>query len=81
MIGSRRLPEELHNGTHENEQGERLFESLPPNDGPGNLWCQFHNEIDHIIFNRKYCLTDVSVVPKFYKTTRSTTSSSTASIA
>ncbi|VDP05417.1 unnamed protein product [Heligmosomoides polygyrus] len=24
------------------------------------------NEIDHIIFNRKYCLTDVSVVPKFY---------------
>ncbi|VDP05451.1 unnamed protein product [Heligmosomoides polygyrus] len=26
----------------------------------------FHNEIDHIIFNRKYCLTDVSVVPKFY---------------
>ncbi|VDO26573.1 unnamed protein product [Heligmosomoides polygyrus] len=27
---------------------------------------QFHNEIDHIIFNRKYCLTDVSVVPKFY---------------
>ncbi|VDP60962.1 unnamed protein product [Heligmosomoides polygyrus] len=27
---------------------------------------QFHNEIDHIIFNRKYCLTDVSVVPEFY---------------
>ncbi|VDP06458.1 unnamed protein product [Heligmosomoides polygyrus] len=27
---------------------------------------QFHNEIDHI-FNRKYCLTDVSVIPKFYK--------------
>ncbi|VDP13644.1 unnamed protein product [Heligmosomoides polygyrus] len=27
---------------------------------------QFHNEIDHIIFSRKYCLTDVSVVPKFY---------------
>ncbi|VDO91666.1 unnamed protein product [Heligmosomoides polygyrus] len=27
---------------------------------------QFHNEIDHIIFKRKYCLTDVSVVPKFY---------------
>ncbi|VDO75186.1 unnamed protein product [Heligmosomoides polygyrus] len=27
---------------------------------------QFHNEIDHIIFNRKYCLTDVSVFPKFY---------------
>ncbi|VDO65728.1 unnamed protein product [Heligmosomoides polygyrus] len=27
---------------------------------------QFHNEIDHIIFNRKYCLTDVSIVPNFY---------------
>ncbi|VDO37367.1 unnamed protein product [Heligmosomoides polygyrus] len=27
---------------------------------------QFYNEIDHIIFNRKYCLIDVSVVPKFY---------------
>ncbi|VDO68124.1 unnamed protein product [Heligmosomoides polygyrus] len=27
---------------------------------------QFHNEIDHIIFNSKYCLTDVFVVPKFH---------------
>ncbi|VDO20509.1 unnamed protein product [Heligmosomoides polygyrus] len=27
---------------------------------------RFHNGIDHIIFNRKYCLTDVSVVPKPY---------------
>ncbi|XGW08041.1 hypothetical protein V3C99_010845, partial [Haemonchus contortus] len=27
---------------------------------------QFHNEIDHIIFNRRFCLTDVAVVPKFY---------------
>ncbi|VDP62218.1 unnamed protein product, partial [Heligmosomoides polygyrus] len=27
---------------------------------------QFHNEIDNIIFNRKYCLADVSVVPNFY---------------
>uniref|UniRef100_W6N9A1 Craniofacial development protein 2 n=1 Tax=Haemonchus contortus TaxID=6289 RepID=W6N9A1_HAECO len=26
---------------------------------------QFHNEIDHIIFNRRCCLTD-AVVPKFY---------------
>ncbi|EYC27699.1 hypothetical protein Y032_0008g136 [Ancylostoma ceylanicum] len=25
-----------------------------------------HNEIDHIIVNRRYCLTDVGVVPKFY---------------
>ncbi|VDO96059.1 unnamed protein product [Heligmosomoides polygyrus] len=27
---------------------------------------QFHNEIDHITFNRRYCLTDLSVVPMFY---------------
>ncbi|VDO75331.1 unnamed protein product [Heligmosomoides polygyrus] len=27
---------------------------------------QFHNDIDQVIFNHKYCLTDVSVVPKFY---------------
>ncbi|VDO28128.1 unnamed protein product [Haemonchus placei] len=27
---------------------------------------QFHNEIDHIIFNRRFCLTDVAVVPMFY---------------
>uniref|UniRef100_A0A7I4XVW5 40S ribosomal protein S6 n=1 Tax=Haemonchus contortus TaxID=6289 RepID=A0A7I4XVW5_HAECO len=27
---------------------------------------QLHNEIGHIIFNRRFCLTDVAVVPKFY---------------
>ncbi|XGW24906.1 hypothetical protein V3C99_006392, partial [Haemonchus contortus] len=27
---------------------------------------QFHNEIDHIISNRRFCLTDVAVVQKFY---------------
>uniref|UniRef100_A0A7I5E5Z8 Endo/exonuclease/phosphatase domain-containing protein n=1 Tax=Haemonchus contortus TaxID=6289 RepID=A0A7I5E5Z8_HAECO len=27
---------------------------------------QFHNEIDHIIFNRRFYVTDVAVVPKFY---------------
>nr|CDJ90506.1 RNA-directed DNA polymerase (reverse transcriptase) domain containing protein [Haemonchus contortus] len=27
---------------------------------------QFHNEIDHIIFYRRFCLTDVAAVPKFY---------------
>uniref|UniRef100_A0A7I4Z1Y3 Reverse transcriptase domain-containing protein n=1 Tax=Haemonchus contortus TaxID=6289 RepID=A0A7I4Z1Y3_HAECO len=27
---------------------------------------QFHNEIDHIIFNQRFRLTDVAVVPKFY---------------
>ncbi|RCN49260.1 hypothetical protein ANCCAN_04675 [Ancylostoma caninum] len=25
-----------------------------------------HNEIDHIIVNRRFCLADVGVVPKFY---------------
>ncbi|VDO99550.1 unnamed protein product [Heligmosomoides polygyrus] len=53
-IGPRRSPEELHIGTHGlewNEQGERLSEFIIST---------------KIIFNRKYCLTDVSVVPKFY---------------
>ncbi|EYB99600.1 hypothetical protein Y032_0121g1029 [Ancylostoma ceylanicum] len=27
---------------------------------------EYHNEIDHIIVNRRYCLTGVGVVPKFY---------------
>ncbi|KAE9421373.1 hypothetical protein Angca_007273, partial [Angiostrongylus cantonensis] len=27
---------------------------------------EYHNEINHIIVNRKFCLTDVAVVPKFY---------------
>uniref|UniRef100_A0A0K0DE84 Endo/exonuclease/phosphatase domain-containing protein n=1 Tax=Angiostrongylus cantonensis TaxID=6313 RepID=A0A0K0DE84_ANGCA len=27
---------------------------------------EYHNEIDHIIVNRKFCLTEVAVVPKFY---------------
>ncbi|KAE9412709.1 hypothetical protein Angca_009429, partial [Angiostrongylus cantonensis] len=27
---------------------------------------EYHNEIDHIIVNRKFCLTDVAVAPKFY---------------
>uniref|UniRef100_A0A0K0CZR4 Endo/exonuclease/phosphatase domain-containing protein n=1 Tax=Angiostrongylus cantonensis TaxID=6313 RepID=A0A0K0CZR4_ANGCA len=27
---------------------------------------EYHNEIDHIIVNRKFCLTDVAVVLKFY---------------
>uniref|UniRef100_A0A7I4YX91 RNA-directed DNA polymerase from transposon BS n=1 Tax=Haemonchus contortus TaxID=6289 RepID=A0A7I4YX91_HAECO len=28
---------------------------------------QFHNEIDHIIFNRRFCLTDVAVVPNAWR--------------
>ncbi|XGW02721.1 hypothetical protein V3C99_014613 [Haemonchus contortus] len=27
---------------------------------------QFHNEIDHIIFKRSFCLTEVASAPKFY---------------
>nr|CDJ89230.1 Endonuclease exonuclease phosphatase domain containing protein [Haemonchus contortus] len=67
-------------GMEWNEQGERLFEfimsthtihvarssrsPLIPDMGvPGG---QFHNEIDHIVANQKFCLTDVAVVPKFY---------------
>ncbi|VDO96955.1 unnamed protein product [Heligmosomoides polygyrus] len=59
-IGPRRSPEKT---THRSPRFGK-----PPSlrwtwESPGG---QFHNEIDHIIFNRKYCLTDVSVVPKFY---------------
>ncbi|VDO78790.1 unnamed protein product [Heligmosomoides polygyrus] len=63
-IGPRRLPEELHIGTHGLEWNEQEA-SLPTMDLgiPGG---QIHNKIDHIIFNRKYCLTDVSGGPKFY---------------
>uniref|UniRef100_A0A7I4Y976 Reverse transcriptase domain-containing protein n=1 Tax=Haemonchus contortus TaxID=6289 RepID=A0A7I4Y976_HAECO len=63
-IGSRRTAEEHHIGTHGvewNEQGERLSEWTW--ESPGG---QFHNEIDRIIFNRRFCLTDVALVPKFY---------------
>ena len=65
-----------------NEQGERLSEFIMSTNTihgnsqfqkPSHLrWTwespdgQFHNEIDHIIFNRRFCLTDVAVVPKFY---------------
>ncbi|VDO29896.1 unnamed protein product, partial [Heligmosomoides polygyrus] len=42
--------------------------SLPTID-PGG---QFHNETDHIIYDRKYCLTDVSVFLKFYRGEKAT---------
>ncbi|VDO83171.1 unnamed protein product [Heligmosomoides polygyrus] len=61
-IGPRRSPEELHIGTHVlewNEQGEKLSEFIMSTKTiHGNSQFQkppsFHNEIDHIIFNRKY---------------------------
>ena len=69
-------------GVEWNEQGERLSEFIMTThtihgnsqfQKPSHLrWTwespggQFHNEIDHIIVNREFCLTDVAVVPKFY---------------
>ncbi|KAE9418521.1 hypothetical protein Angca_003439, partial [Angiostrongylus cantonensis] len=65
-----------------NEQGERLSEFIMATETiRGNSqfrkphrqrWTwespngEYHNEIDHIIVNRKSCLTDVAVVSKFY---------------
>uniref|UniRef100_A0A0K0D024 DDE-1 domain-containing protein n=1 Tax=Angiostrongylus cantonensis TaxID=6313 RepID=A0A0K0D024_ANGCA len=40
--------------------------SLTVNDGHGNLPIEYHNEIDHIKVNRKFCLTDIAVVTKYY---------------
>nr|CDJ86408.1 Endonuclease exonuclease phosphatase domain containing protein [Haemonchus contortus] len=69
-------------GVEWNEQGERLSEFIMSThtihcnsqfQKPSHLpWTwespggQFHNGIDHIIFNRRFCLTDAAVVPKFY---------------
>ena len=69
-------------GLEWNEQGERLSEFIMVTKTiHGNSQFQkphrqrwtwespngeYHNEIDHIIVNRKFCLTDVAVVPKFY---------------
>ncbi|KAK6729236.1 hypothetical protein RB195_006341 [Necator americanus] len=69
-------------GLQWNEQGERLSEfTMTTKTIHGNwklqkpsslLWtCEspgggYRNEIDHIIVNKRFCLTDVAVVPKFY---------------
>ncbi|VDM64763.1 unnamed protein product [Angiostrongylus costaricensis] len=69
-------------GLEWNEQGERLSEFImAANTIHGNSQFQkphlqgwkwespngeYHNEIDHIIVNRRFCLTDVAVFPKFH---------------
>ncbi|WKX89936.1 hypothetical protein Q1695_009070 [Nippostrongylus brasiliensis] len=69
-------------GLEWNEQGERLSDFIMSTntihgnsqfqkptyrrwirESPGGL---HHNEIDHVIVNRRFCLTDVAVVPKFF---------------
>uniref|UniRef100_A0A0K0CTD2 Endo/exonuclease/phosphatase domain-containing protein n=1 Tax=Angiostrongylus cantonensis TaxID=6313 RepID=A0A0K0CTD2_ANGCA len=64
-IGPRRSSEERHIGTYGLEWNEQ--EASPSR---GWTWespnGEYHNEIDHIIVNRKFCPTDVAVVPKFY---------------
>ncbi|KAK6745869.1 hypothetical protein RB195_012155 [Necator americanus] len=69
-------------GLQWNDQGERLSEFIMTTktihgnsqfQKPSSLrWTWespgggYRNEIDHIIVNKRFCLTDVSVVPKFY---------------
>ncbi|EYC13479.1 hypothetical protein Y032_0043g735 [Ancylostoma ceylanicum] len=72
----------LTHGLQLNERGERLSEFIMTTkiihgnsqfqkptslrwtwESPGG---EYHNEIDHIIVNRRFCLTDVGVAPKFY---------------
>ncbi|VDO53879.1 unnamed protein product [Haemonchus placei] len=67
-------------GVEWNEQGERLYEFIMSNHtihgnsqfqlsfsiDMGSPGRQFHNEVDHTIVNRKFCLTDVAVVQMFY---------------
>ncbi|KAK6732754.1 hypothetical protein RB195_016862 [Necator americanus] len=69
-------------GLQWNDQGERLSEFIMTTktihgnsqfQNPSSLrWTWesrgggFRNEIDHVIVNKRFCLTDVAVVPKFY---------------
>uniref|UniRef100_A0A7I4YET6 DUF3444 domain-containing protein n=1 Tax=Haemonchus contortus TaxID=6289 RepID=A0A7I4YET6_HAECO len=63
-MGPRRTAEELHIGTHGMEWNEQMPSHLRWTwESPGG---QFHNEIDHIILYRRFCLTDNAVVPKLY---------------
>ncbi|XGW10010.1 hypothetical protein V3C99_011911 [Haemonchus contortus] len=70
-IGPIRTVGELLIGTHGiewDEQGGRLSEFIMSTHTiHGNSRfqkpSQFYNEIDHTIFNRRFCLTDAAVVP------------------
>ncbi|KAK6762428.1 hypothetical protein RB195_023229 [Necator americanus] len=81
-VGPRRTPEELHIGLQWNDQGERLSEFITTTkttrgnsefrkpSSPRWTWESpgggYRNEIDYIIVNKRFCLTDVAVMPKFY---------------
>ncbi|EYC31696.1 hypothetical protein Y032_0003g1188 [Ancylostoma ceylanicum] len=49
--------------THGNQQFQKPTSLRRMWESPGG---EYHNEIDYIIVNRRFSLTDVSVVPKFY---------------
>ncbi|VDP08245.1 unnamed protein product [Heligmosomoides polygyrus] len=75
-VGPRRSPEEIHIETHRlvwNEEGERVSKFILPIktthenslfQKPSTL--RWSWESSGGSFNRKYCLTDVSIVTKFY---------------
>ncbi|KAK6761695.1 hypothetical protein RB195_022685 [Necator americanus] len=48
---------------HGNSQFQEAFSLRWTWESPGGF---YRNEIDHIIVNKRFCLTDVAVVPKFY---------------
>ncbi|VDL71317.1 unnamed protein product [Nippostrongylus brasiliensis] len=51
------------NTIHGNSQFQKPASRRWTWESPGGL---HHNEIDHVIVNRRFCLTDVAVVPKFF---------------
>ncbi|KAK6763789.1 hypothetical protein RB195_024207 [Necator americanus] len=66
-VGPRRTPENLHIGTHglqRNDQGERLSELIMTTKNiHGNSQFQKPSSLR---WTKRFCLTDVAVVPKFY---------------